>query len=108
MNQLEDYFREGPDAMDGHPLLLRLVEAEARPDFRDAKVEVVRPPDGPRPRRREAVPPSFRQVGAELGRPEPEEWDDGLNAALIGRRIRAVDEGNEKVRFSLSCSPWQG
>jgi hypothetical protein len=101
MNRLEDYFRDEQDAHSGHPLLRYLAERQARPDFRDAKVEVVRPraPLGHKPAK--LYLHLYAKSGAEMDRPQAEEWDDELNTALIRWGLKAIDRENEKVRFTL-------
>lgn len=101
MPLLDNYFRDEADARDGHPLLRYLTELEAKPDFREAKVEVVRPrtPLGHKPARLHLH--FYAQSGGEMDRPHPEEWDDDLNTALIRSRIKAISVENEKVRFAL-------
>ena len=102
MQRLDDYFREDANTPYGHPVLRYLTEVETRPDFQEAKVEVIRPrgPLGQGPTK--LYLHFYAKSGAEIDRPHSEEWDDELNSALIQRRVRAISVDNEKVRFSLS------
>jgi hypothetical protein len=101
MPRLDEYFREETRAPYDHPLLRYLEELRARPDFRDARVEVRRPraPLGYEPAK--LYLHFYAKSGAEMDRPQPEEWDDELNTALIERHVKATDLDNEKIRFSL-------
>ena len=101
MPQLESYFREESDAQFDHPLLRYLSEQGAFSDFRDAKVEVIRPraPLGHKPAK--LYLHIYTKSGREMDRPHAEDWDDELNAALIQRKVRAISVDNEKVRFGL-------
>jgi hypothetical protein len=101
MSRIDNYFREEADGQYDHPLLRFLSELGARPDFQEAKVEVIRPraPLGQRPAK--LYLHFYAKSGGEMDRPQPEEWDDDLNTALIQLRIKAVSVENEKVRFSL-------
>ncbi len=102
MPQLDNYFQDEAEApYDHHPLLRYLTELEARPDFQEAKAEVVRPraPLGHKPAK--LYLHCYAKSGAAIDGPHAEDWDDDLNAALVRHRVRAVSVDNEKVRFSL-------
>jgi hypothetical protein len=101
MPRLDNYFREEADAQYDHPLLRYLTELRARPDFQEAKVEVIRPrgPLGHRPAK--LYLHFYAKSGAEMDRPHQEGWDDELNTALIQGGVRATSVDSEKVRFSL-------
>lgn len=101
MPRLDEYFSDEVGESCVHPLLRYLREIRARPDFGAARVEVRRPraPLGHKPAR--LYLHLYGQSGSELDRPQPEEWDDELNAALIADGVKATDPENEKIRFSL-------
>ncbi len=101
MPLLDKYFREETDGRYDHPLFRYLTELGGRPEFQEAKVEVIRPRGtlghGPA----KLYLHFYTKSGAEMDGPQPEDWDDELNTALIQRKIRAISVDNEKVRFSL-------
>jgi len=72
MPRLEDYFREEADTGAGHPLLRYLGEMEARPEYRDARVEVIRPRAALGHQPAELYLHLYAKSGAELGRPRHE------------------------------------
>jgi len=103
MSGLNDYFGGEKTADMSYPLIRLLDAQKSRPDFFAAKVEIIRP------RASLGFEPaqlSLQFYGSEnaIYDYKTEPWDAELNAALVEREIRAVDEANEIRRFGLALA----
>jgi hypothetical protein len=86
-----------------HPLIRLLTSRQSKSDFGAARVVILRP--------RAALGFEPARLTLEFldkqGNPidyKTEEWDPGLNGALVRRKIRAFDEVNEITRFGLALA----
>jgi hypothetical protein len=101
MTTFDDIFAAGPDAS-SHPKLRFWKQRQAQPDVSDVRCEVIRQPRdvlGYKPAK--LYVHFYGPGGAELQCDETD-WDDALNAGVVGLGVRAVSEGNEALRFSLA------
>jgi hypothetical protein len=99
MSDLDRYFN-GDGDWGGHPKLRLWVSTLERPEVGGARVEVRRPREGLtfRPARMDMH--FYDRAGQEI-ECDGEDWDDGLNTALLRRGIQAITPDNEKGRFAL-------
>jgi hypothetical protein len=88
---------------ESHPLIRLLTARQSKSDFGVARVVILRP--------RAALGFEPARLTLEFldkqGNPvdyKTEEWDPGLNGALIRRKIMALDEANEVTRFGLALA----
>jgi hypothetical protein len=86
-----------------HPLIRLLAVRLADAQSGGAQVQILRPRAalGFEPAR---MTLEFLDKRGEPTDYKTEEWDPGLNGALIRRGIRAIDEPNEITRFSLALA----
>jgi hypothetical protein len=103
MSDLESYFGIEASERDSHPLIRLLDQRKGTPEFREAKVQILRPRAalGFEPAR---LTLQFYGKQMNMYDYKTESWDTGLKDALIDRGIRAIDESNEIQRFGLSLA----
>lgn len=103
MSELDNYFEVDKRERDSHPLIRLLDVRQKSSEFGVAKVEVIRPRAalGFEPAR---LSLQFFNKQDEVYDYKTESWDVELNAALLDRKIRAIDEVNEIQRFGLGLS----
>ena len=99
MTTFDDIFGAGPEAI-AHPKLRFWEQWKARPEGGDVRCEVRRPSDllGYKPAK--LYVHLYAADGSESHLDESD-WDDELNAGLIGLGVRAIDEHNEAQRVAL-------
>ncbi len=103
-SDLESFLTVGQKReFEDHPLIRLLTLRQSKPDFGAARVVILRP--------RAALGFEPARLTLEFldnrGSPidyKTEEWDPGLNGALVRREIRALDEANEITRFGLALA----
>src|SRR5262245_8047382 len=103
MPDLDSYFNTDKTERDSHPLIRLLEAQQARSEFGDAKIEILRPRAalGFEPAR---LSLQFFDKQGKIYDYKIEPWDAELNNALMDRAIRAIDESNEIQRFGLGIS----
>jgi hypothetical protein len=103
-SDLENFLStEQKRGFEDHPLIRLLASRQSKPDFGGARVVILRP--------RAALGFEPARLTLEFldnqGNPidyKTEEWDPGLNGALVRREIRASNETNEITRFGLALA----
>jgi len=103
-SDLENFLKvDKKRGFDEHPLVRLLEAKQSDAQFGGARVQILRPRAalGFEPARLSLE--FLDRQGKSLGY-NVEEWDPGLNDALIQRGIRALDEANETMRFSLALA----
>jgi len=101
MSDLDSYFKGGTLQGESRPLIRLLDVHQEKPEFCEAKVEILRPRAalGFEPAR---LSLQFFNMEDKMYDYKTEPWDAELNEALLYRKIRAIDEFNEIQRFGLA------
>jgi hypothetical protein len=99
MSGLDRYFN-GDGDWEGHPKLRSWASYLERPEVGGAKIELCRPREGLTFRPAKIDMHFYDKAGQEI-ECDSEDWDDGLNTALLRQGIKAVTPENEKERFAL-------
>lgn len=99
MSDLDRYFN-GDGDWEGHPKLRFWARQSERPEVGESRVELRRPREGLTFRPAKIYMHFYDRAGQEI-ECDGEDWDDGLNAGLLRRGIKAITPENEKERFSL-------
>jgi hypothetical protein len=103
MSGLDDYFAKPEASHRSYPLLRLLDSQSTRADFGAAKIEItrLRATLGFEPA---TMTLHFFDKQNQVYDYKTEPWDPELNALLLERKVRAVDEHNEIQRFGLGLS----
>src|SRR4051794_10638532 len=99
MSGLDRYFN-GDGDWEGYPKLRFWASYLERPEVDRASIELRRPREGLTFRPAKIEMHFYDKAGQEI-KCDSEDWDDGLNMALLRRAIRAITPENEKERFAL-------
>jgi len=101
MSDLDSYFKGGTLQGESRPLIRLLDVHQEKPEFCEAKVEILRPRAalGFEPAR---LSLQFFNMEDKMYDYKTEPWDAELNDAFLCRKIRAINESNEIQRFGLA------